>query len=431
MTLTIFPSQLKGTIAPPPSKSQAHRCLIAAALAGEGSAVRNLGDSEDIQATRRCLTALMAPGQSLPELDCGESGSTLRFLIPLALALRGGGRFTGHGRLMERPQEPYFRIFEEKGIFYEQKNGVLTVKGRLSPGEYRLPGNVSSQFITGLLYALPLLKGDSEIMLTTKLESVGYVNMTRRALEEFGVCSAWKKPGLFDWKKPSALTVPGNQRYQPREVTVEADWSQAGFWYAAQTLEHEVDIIGMNPDSLQGDRVIADYADMIRGKPLLGGVRVPVYQTEKVEALRKEGPVAPPKGAVGSVSLSVAHCPDLVPPLAAMGAFMKGRLLLQDAARLRIKESDRLAAVREELWKLGAKVEEGPDFLDIEGQPTLPGGVDVDAHNDHRIAMMLAIAATRCERPIVLAGAESVSKSYPNFWEDYVNLGGKIGRHPD
>ena len=132
MTLTSFPSQLKGTIAPPPSTSQAHRCLIAAALAGEGSAVRNLGDSEDIQATRRCLTALMAPGQSLPELDCGESGSTLRFLIPLALALRGGGRFTGHGRLMERPQEPYFRIFEEKGIFYEQKNGVLTVKGRLS-----------------------------------------------------------------------------------------------------------------------------------------------------------------------------------------------------------------------------------------------------------------------------------------------------------
>ena len=268
-------------------------------------------------------------------------------------------------------------------------------------------------------------------MLTTKLESVGYVNMTRRALEEFGVCSAWKKPGLFDWKKPSVLTVPGNQRYQPREVTVEADWSQAGFWYAAQTLGHEVDITGMDPDSLQGDRVVADYAAMIQGKPLPGGIRVPIYQKERAERPPKGEPAAPQEDMVGSVSLSVAHCPDLVPPLAAMGAFMKGRLLLQDAARLRIKESDRLATVREELCKLGAQVTEGPDFLDIEGRDSLPGGGEVDAHNDHRVAMMLAIAATRCEKPIVLTGAESVSKSYPNFWEDYVNLGGKIERHPD
>ena len=206
MNVTITPTLLHGAVTPPPSKSQAHRLLLAAALADGTSTLSNVAFSQDIQATVRCLEALgaavrqegdrlavtglagqMASGKELPELDCGESGSTLRFLIPVALAVRGGGVFTGHGRLMERPQEPYFDIFREKGISYEQQDGTLNVKGQLTPGVYTLPGNVSSQFVTGLLYALPLLPGDSEIHLTTPLESADYVYMTMEALKAFGV----------------------------------------------------------------------------------------------------------------------------------------------------------------------------------------------------------------------------------------------------
>ena len=178
MDITITPHRLSGSITPPPSKSQAHRAIIAAALAEGESRVENLARSQDILATQGCMAALKAPGTGLPALDCGESGSTLRFLIPVALVLRGGGVFSGRGRLMERPQEPYFQIFREKGVSYGQKEGVLTVSGTLTPGRYPLRGDVSSQFITGLLYALPLLEGDSDIMLTTPLESKGYVDMT-------------------------------------------------------------------------------------------------------------------------------------------------------------------------------------------------------------------------------------------------------------
>ena len=408
MTLTITPAKLQGTITPPPSKSQAHRLLIAAALAEGKSVIQNISRSQDMEATLRCLTELgaeyeragekltlrglggnpMSPmgRMALPRLDCGESGSTLRFLIPVALAVRGGGIFTGQGRLMERPQGPYFDLFEEKGISYEQKGGTLTVQGRLEAGVYRLPGNVSSQFVTGLLYALPLLEGDSKIMLTTDLESRDYVEMTLRALEAYGVKG--------HWMDERTLAVPGWQTYKARDLAVEADWSQAAFWYAAKALGNAVEVTGMDPHSSQGDKAIEKYY---------------VNLSEP-----------------GDMTIDVSGCPDLVPPLAAMAALREGTTYLVNAARLRMKESDRLAAVSDVLCKLGATVEEGPDFLAIRGLLTLPGGAEVDAYNDHRIAMMAAIAATRCERPVTLTGAESVNKSYPNFWEDYVNLGGKI-----
>ena len=410
MTVTITPTKLKGTITPPPSKSQAHRLLIAAALADGESVIHNVALSKDITATVDCLEELGATFQwegstvtvtgmgagpmspmrrmALPHLDCGESGSTLRFLIPIALAVRGGGVFTGSGRLMERPLEPYFEIFREKGIFYEQKDGTLTVQGLLEPGVYRLPGNVSSQFFTGLLYALPLLSGPSAIIPTTELESEGYIHMTLQAMSRFGVEMA------ATMSLPPQYHPAGNQTYTPAEATVEADWSQAGFWYAARSLGNEVDIINMDPDSAQGDRAIVEhYVNLL--KP-------------------------------GDLTMDVSGCPDLVPPLAAVGTVRQGRTRLCNAARLRMKESDRLSAVTDVLCKLGAKVTEGPDFLEIEGLPTFPGGVTVDAHNDHRIAMMAAIAATACEHPVTITGAECVSKSYPNFWEDYVNLGGQI-----
>ncbi len=393
MNLTITPGQLSGTVKVPPSKSQAHRLLIAAALAGEGSVIHNLADSQDIRATRRCLEELKTSSKTLPDLDCGESGSTLRFLIPVALALRGGGRFTGHGRLMERPQKPYFDLFDEKGIRYEQKDGVLTVAGVLTPGTFRLPGNVSSQFFTGLLLALPLLDGPSAVIPTTPLESEGYIGMTLDVMRQFGVDAA------VTCSLPPQYHIAGGQRYRSAEVTVEGDWSQAAFWYAAIALGNPVEPEGLNAFSTQGDMCV-----------------VPCFMK-----LQQQGELA----------LDVSGCPDLVPPLAVMAALRAGEVTrLVNAARLRIKESDRLSSVTRVLNAMGAAVEEGPDFLRIMGRDSMSGGCTVDCCNDHRIAMMAAIAATRCREPVTLLGAECVAKSYPHFWEHYRMLGGVFHEHP-
>lgn len=405
MNMTITPAVLKGTVTPPPSKSQAHRLIIAAALSDGFCKLSNVDLSEDIQATLRCMRTLDADASAdgtiirgadlvdgheepAPEvMDCGESGSTLRFLIPVALALKGGGIFTGHGRLMERPQEPYFALFREKGIFYEQKDGVLTVEGKLTAGVYTLPGNVSSQFITGLLYALPLLEGDSRIELTTDLESRGYVDMTLDALKRFGVTAE------YDGKR--TFHVPGNQYYQHQNLAIEADWSNAAFWYGAKFLGCPVEIGGLDQASVQGDRAIAGFYEQM--------------------------------GRAGRLELDVSQCPDLVPPLAAMAALRAGETTaIVNAGRLRIKESDRLATVTEVLNALGARVEEHEDHLVIHGREKLAGGVTVSGHNDHRIAMMAAIAAIRCEKPVTITGAECVKKSYPRFWEDYEALGGLV-----
>jgi len=389
VNLTIMPALLSGTVTPPSSKSQAHRYLIAAALAGEGSVIENLADSQDIQATRWCMKTMMTSGRRIAEFNCMESGSTLRFLIPIALALRGGGRFTGHGRLMERPQQPYFDLFDEKGIRYELKNGFLTVEGQLTPGAFRLPGNVSSQFVTGLLYALPLLAGDSRIVLTTDLESRSYVDMTLEALSAFGVTAAWEDS--------RTLAVPGGQSYIPATVRVEGDWSQAAFWFAAISLGSRLEIEGLQQLSAQGDRVIRDH--FVR--------------------------LTPP----GDVDIDLSGCPDLAPPLAAMAVLRRGDTRLLNAGRLRLKESDRLTSITAALGALGASIEEQPDSLIVHGVETLAGGCTVDCWNDHRIAMMTAIAATRCEKPVALLGAECVAKSYPDFWRDYQMLGGEIREH--
>ena len=241
----------------------------------------------------------------LPQFDCGESGSTLRFLIPLALALGGGGEFRGHGRLMERPQEPYFQIFDKQGIFHEQKDGILTVQGDLRPGEYRLPGNVSSQFFTGLLMALPLLDGPSMITSTTELESAAYITMTMGVLERAGVPVRYAKEINSFGVAPSV--------YQPFEAAVEADWSQAAFWYSALTLGNSVQIRGLDIRSYQGDKIIADHARTLS---------VP-----------------------GDVTIDLSNCPDLLPPLAVMAAVRRGDTYFTNAARLRLKESDRLTTV--------------------------------------------------------------------------------------
>lgn len=408
MNVTIQPSRLAGSIVPPSSKSFGHRLLLAAVLAEGESVIANLTPSEDIDATLRCIQVLGAQVRQETDglhvmgrggkpgvdrgltFDCGESGSTLRFLIPITLALQGGGSFTGRGRLMERPLKPYFDLFAQRDIYYAREEGGdrAGLEGELPPGEYQLPGNVSSQFITGLLFALPLLERDSRIVITTPLESRAYVDMTLDALARFGVAARWDGE--------QALLVPGAQQYRSAHVDVEGDWSQAAFWYAAAALGSEVTVCGMNQASSQGDRVVAEQFKQLT--------------------------------AVGDLELDVSQCPDLVPALAAMAAVRKGTTRITNAARLRIKESDRLAAVTDVLNRLGAEVTECSDGLVIVGRNSLAGGVGVDSCNDHRIAMMAAVAATRCERPVVVMGAQCVAKSYPAFWDDYEKLGGKIVR---
>ena len=399
MEVTIYPAKLKGSITPPPSKSQAHRLIIGAAL-GEGSCtISNVAFSQDILATLGAMEQLGAKWESLtsdtirihgmggkdschmPHLDCGESGSTLRFLIPIALAAAGSGEFTGRGRLMERPQKPYFDLFDQKGIVYSLEKGVLTVEGQLPAGEYALRGDVSSQFFTGLLYALPVIRA------TTELESRSYIDMTLDALAQCGVSVT---------VDGDSFSVKGGQVYRLGDCAVEADWSQAGFYYAALGMGNELEIAGMNADSLQGDKKAVLYCEAMKNS--------------------------------GDVTLDVSDCPDLVPPLAACAA-LRGEgntTYITNAARLRIKESDRLTAVSTVLNALGAQVEELADGLVIHGKDSLAGGVTVDSFNDHRIAMMTAIAATRCVAPVKLTDAGCVKKSYPNFWEDYASLGGSI-----
>lgn len=403
MDIRITPGPLAGTVTPPPSKSIAHRAILAAALTNGTNTIQNVALSQDIEATLRCITALGGAWEregdtlyvsgvwhrewdtaALPHLDCGESGSTLRFLIPIALTLNNGGVFTGRGRLMERPQKPYFDIFDEKGVSYERKDGVLTLRGELESGEYRLPGNVSSQFVTGLLYALPLMEGESRIVLTSPLESRGYVDMTLDVLDRFGVRVEVLEDGFL---------VPGDQVFQARDFTIEADWSQAAFWMAAGLLGNPVLTVGLSDQSTQGDRVIDEHFASFAW------------------------------GTGRRVEIDVSDCPDLLPPLAVMAAFHDGTTRLTNAARLRLKESDRLATVTKMLTALGGQVEEGPDWLAIPGTRFLKGGT-VDGANDHRIVMAAAIAATRCTGPVTILGAEAVNKSYPNFWEEYKRLGG-------
>ena len=379
----------------------AHRLLLAAALADGVSTVKNVALSQDIEATLRCMAALGASWErtdegalrvtgiggkkksfpELPRFDCGESGSTLRFLIPIALAVAGGGVFTGRGRLMERPQKPYFELFDEKDISYEQTAGVLTVRGALTPGEYRLAGNVSSQFFTGLLFALPLL-GGSMLVSTTRLESRDYVAMTRDALARAGV----RVDG-----EAERFAVPPSV-YRSFDAAVEADWSQAGFWYAAHFLGNGVEVCGLNEASAQGDRVVAALYE--RFKP------------------------------AGEQSVDVSDCPDLLPPLAVMAARRDGTTHFVNAARLRMKESDRLTTTAALLRALGVPAETTADSLTVRGVPSFSGGT-VDGANDHRIVMAAAVAATAAAAPVTVTGAEAVQKSYPSFWEEYKRLGGE------
>lgn len=405
MDIKITPAKLSGRVTAPPSKSVAHRMLICAALSEGESTVRNLFPSKDITATIACLSALGAEieydGRTAlvrgiknvsrrARLDCNESGSTLRFLIPVSCALGTISEFTGAGRLPERPITPYLECLPKHGAVFDYKNTMpFTVSGKLSAGVYEIGGDISSQFITGLLLALPLLDGDSELRLTTPLQSKPYVDITIGALEQFGVKIT---------QNGNDYMVKGGQRFSPCDVTVEGDYSQAAFFEVANALGADIEIQGLLENSYQGDKKIIEICQKV------------LYNNN---------------GGLNPFSVDAADIPDLVPVLAVLGSFCEGTSYITNAARLRIKESDRLHAMAVSLNSLGGRVREFDDGLEIEGVGKLAGGVVPD-FNDHRIPMAMSVAAMKSEGDVIICGAQSVSKSYPDYWEVYKSIGGII-----
>ncbi len=398
MNVQLFPARLAGTVAAIPSKSDAHRALICAALADRPTRLLLSGEfSEDMRATGRCIAALggtvcPAPGgaevtpirkvPAVPLLDCGESGSTLRFLLPVAAAICDGFSVVGQGRLPERPLEALCTAMEAGGCTFSAHALPLSVSGRLTSGEYALPGNISSQYISGLLLAFPMLSHESRIRLITPLESRGYVAMTLSVMRRFGAAAERLADGF---------RCPGGGYISPGTLEIEGDWSNAAFWLAAHSLGHALTITGLCDASAQPDRQAGVLVDALGD-----GAKV-----------------------------DVSECPDLLPILAVRAAYAGGETHFLHAARLRLKESDRLHAAAEGLALLGADVSEMPDALVVRGHGGLRGGCTVSSYGDHRMAMAWAIAALDADGPVTILGAEAVNKSYPAFWREYQRLGGK------
>lgn len=396
--LRIRPGKLKGEITPPPAKSDAHRALIATSLSGgDDSDIRGLPEplSEDLTATRQCLDALRS-GSS--ELDCRESGTTLRFLIPVAGALNTAPnrtiRFTGKGRLPYRPMTEYLDVLEQGGLTLRHPSDAflpLELSGTLQAGLYRLPGHISSQYLSGLLMALPLCEGDTRIELTTPLQSAPYVQMTLKTLH---------RHGIHVDEEPGAYKISGPQIYQRAVHTIEKDFSQAAFWLTAAYAGCPVSVVGLPEKTVQGDRQIMDILDD--------------FSKEK-----------------SCYVIDASQIPDLVPIVAVAATLTSAETRIIRAERLRFKESDRLKTTRTALWTIGADIEALEDGLLIRGkncsrrEKQLTGGT-VDSYGDHRIAMALSIAALFTRDGIILKRPEVVRKSYPDFFTEFSRLGGDV-----
>lgn len=391
MNMTIYPGKLRGRLEINPSKSQAHRLMILAAFGDAPTRLLCGQSNRDMDATADCLRALGAqiekgegyflvtPAAHIPKkatLLCRDSGSTLRFLLPVAAALGVDARFRMEGRLPQRPLSPLWEEMERAGCRLTwEGSGVLRCAGKLSPGRYALDGGVSSQFVTGLLLAGALMQGEISVRILGKLQSRPYVDMTVQALSVFGI-------------ECRDLTVLGKKPRSPGALTVEGDWSTAAFFLAANALGSDVTVTGLSPDSAQGDRAAAALLPALK---------------------------------MGKQTISLADIPDLAPALAVTAACCHGAEFT-DIGRLRLKESDRVASILRMLSSLGGRAEAGESTMTVFGTG-LTGGT-VDSGNDHRIAMAAAIAATACLEPVTVLGAECAAKSYPQFFEEYRRLGG-------
>ncbi len=391
MDIKIIPKKLRGNVKAVSSKSFAHRIITAAALADKETDVYINGFSDDILRTISCVQALGAvcrreedrvlitPITEKKEnaiLDCGESGTTARIMLPVCAAVSEYAQLTGTGRLPERPFADITKLLRKKGCSVSSDSLPISISGTLQRGDFEVPGNISSQYVTGLMMALPYLDGDSTITLTTPLKSAAYVDITIGVLKDFGIEISRTKTGY---------KVPSGKFISPGKVSVEGDWSNAAFWVVAKEMGSNVTISNLNPDSLQGDRKIMDV-------------------------LSKQ-------------EIDIDEIPDLFPILAVLACSKVGTTRLYNGARLRLKESDRIVATEALINALGGDARSGPDYLEIYGTGTLKGG-RVNSFNDHRIVMAAAIAATICTDQVIITGAEAVNKSYPSFFDEYKKLGG-------
>lgn len=415
MNKTILPGARTGEVHIPASKSQAHRMLLCAAMGENEVTLRCRGLSKDILATVACLKALgasvdaegevlhlrpvSAPPPGLCPLPCGESGSTLRFLLPLVGALGASAVFEREGRLPERPIEPLGRELCRNGMDIRGDGARLYCSGQLRPGAFSLPGNISSQYISALLMTLPLLEGESTLHIEGALESAAYVAMTEEVLRLGGVQTE---------KTGAGYRIPGGQhcRFAP-ELSVEGDYSNAAFFLCAGALsERGIRVTGLDPQSRQGDRAI-----------------VPLLEEMGAQVASDGSSVTVKRAALHGITIDASPIPDLIPVLSVVAAAASGETRVIHAQRLRLKESDRLHSTTQMLRALGAEAEELPDGLVIRGGRTLAGGT-VDACGDHRIAMSAAVAGGICRGAVTICGSECVQKSYPDFWTDFQQLKG-------
>ena len=413
------PARIGGTVSAPPSKSMAHRAVLCSALAKGTSHIENLEFSKDISATlaaagQLCARVESGPADALVEglghfrpvfgpVDCCESGSTLRFLIPLASLTGQSITFVGRGRLMERPQSVYETLYREQNLHFEQANGQLTVAGSLRSGEYTLAGNVSSQFISGLLFALPLLTGDSTLHLIPPVESRSYIEMTRAAQAAFGVTSHW----LDD----TTLCIPGGQQYHPRDYIVEGDYSQAAFLAVLGAVKGGITLTGLAAETLQGDAAILDILRRCGAK-----------------FTRTEAGLVFEQAPLHGVDIDLADCPDLGPVLMVLGLLCEGTTVIRNAERLRIKESDRIAAMEAELRACGGVLSSEGGTITVQGcKPRLHAPeAPLSGHNDHRVVMSLTVLALAADIPLAINEAEAVQKSWPHFFDALKPLGVEV-----
>ncbi|MGN0569002.1 MAG: 3-phosphoshikimate 1-carboxyvinyltransferase [Candidatus Fimenecus sp.] len=415
MEMRCTPRILSGKIRAISSKSHAHRLLICGALADKPTQIHCNCFSKDIEATVQCLKAMGADIKAENEvitvtpaafnekasLDCGESGSTLRFLLPVVSALGIDATISGHGRLPERPLSPLKEEMEKKGVcFHTGSDFPLHISGRLTAGEYVLAGNVSSQFISGLLFSLPLLEGDSTIRLLPPVESRSYINITLSALSQFGIEIT---------EQENVYKIKGGQKYiSPSEISVDGDWSNSSFFLCAGALSKDgVTVTGLDVNSPQGDKKILDVLKRM-------GADVNVSDNE----------ITVKKNKLIGTMVDASDIPDAVPVISVTAAMCdKGVTHIINAGRLRLKESDRIASVSAMLTKAGAAVSETDDGLVIWGENELIGG-RIEGCNDHRIVMAAAVLSSLCQLPVDITEAEAVNKSYPDFFKDFNSLGG-------
>ncbi|MCI6244788.1 MAG: 3-phosphoshikimate 1-carboxyvinyltransferase [Eubacterium sp.] len=388
-------SSLNGTLALPPSKSAAHRALICSFLAG-GGAVSPIINSNDMKATVGVIESLKS-GEATA--NCLESGSTMRFMIPVAAALGKEITFTGEGSLLSRTAGEYIELLPKHGVTVES-NGFLPLKisGRLKCGNYEVNGNVSSQYITGLLFALSVADGDSAIILKTPLQSKPYVDMTLKVMADYGVNACETDFGYL---------IHGNQKYAVRDYTVEGDWSHAAFFMSAAAIGGEVTLTGVDFNSAQGDKAVVDVIRRFGA----------VVETG-------EGSITCKKGKLHGIEIDCTDIPDMVPAIAVTAAFAQGKTVIKGAERLRLKESNRIKSVVENLNKMGVSAQETQDGMIITPCGEVHGA-ELCGYNDHRIVMAFSAAGLFAKGETVITDAESINKSYPSFFEDYNKLGGK------